>query len=83
MEQLPVCSCADLIHDSGLQIQEDAAWHVLASAGLAEEGVERIVTSTNGLVAGHLRAEARRVAISFSTIERDTEQGVVAYAHAL
>ena len=39
---------------SWLQIYEDSPGHVLASAGLAEEGVEGIVTPTNGLVAGHL-----------------------------
>lgn len=39
---------------SGLQINEDGSWHVLAGAGLAEEGVERVVTTSDGLVAGHL-----------------------------
>ena len=37
-----------------LQIQEDAARHVLAGTRLGEERVERIVTATDGLVGGHL-----------------------------
>ena len=43
-----------LTDDSGLQINEDGSWHVFAGAGLAEEGVERVVTTSDGLVAGHL-----------------------------
>lgn len=37
-----------------LQIQEDAARHVLSGTGLGEEGVERIITATDGLVGRHL-----------------------------
>jgi hypothetical protein len=54
VEQLAVGASADLIHDSGLQVQEDGTWDVLASTSLREEGVEGIVTTTNGLVRGHL-----------------------------
>ena len=39
---------------SWLQINEDGSWYVFASAGLAEEGVERIITASDGLVTGHL-----------------------------
>ena len=42
MEQLTVSAGADLIHNGGLQVNHDAAWHVLASASLGEEGVEGI-----------------------------------------
>ena len=37
-----------------LQIQKNAARHVLASTGLGEERVERVVTATDSLVGGHL-----------------------------
>ena len=43
-----------LTDDGGLQVDEDGTGHVLASASLAEEGVERVVTASEGLVTGHL-----------------------------
>uniref|UniRef100_T1DPG7 Putative secreted protein n=1 Tax=Anopheles aquasalis TaxID=42839 RepID=T1DPG7_ANOAQ len=54
VEQLAVGSGAHLINDGRLQIDEHGTWHVLASASLAEEGVERVITSADGLVRGHL-----------------------------
>ncbi|MFS6538490.1 hypothetical protein V6D52_14485, partial (plasmid) [Idiomarina loihiensis] len=48
------CACANLINYCGLQVDEDRAWHVLAGASLAEEGVERIITAADGLVSRHL-----------------------------
>jgi len=54
VEQLTVGSCANLIHHCGLEIEEHSAGHVLASTSLREEGVECIVTTTNGLVRRHL-----------------------------
>ena len=38
----------------GLQIDEDSPGDVLAGAGLAKEGVEGVITASNGLVTGHL-----------------------------
>ena len=43
-----------LTNNSGLQINEDCSWDMLASSSLTEEGVEGIVTASNGLVRGHL-----------------------------
>ena len=43
-----------LTDNSGLKIDEDGAGHVLAGTSLAEERVEGIITTTDGLVAGHL-----------------------------
>ena len=43
-----------LTDNGGLEVNEDSAGHVLAGAGLAEEGVEGVVTPTDGLVGGHL-----------------------------
>jgi hypothetical protein len=54
VEQLTVSASADLINHSWLQIHVHASRHVLACACLREECVECIISSTNGLVAGHL-----------------------------
>jgi len=54
MEQLTVGASADLINNGGLQINEDGTGNVFAGTGLTEEGVETVVTTANGLVAGHL-----------------------------
>jgi hypothetical protein len=54
MVQLSVGSSSDLIDDSWFQIDVDTSWDVLASTSLGEEGVEGIVTSTDGLVRRHL-----------------------------
>jgi hypothetical protein len=54
VEELSVGASADLIDNGGLEIEEDAAGNVLASTSLREEGVESIITTTDGLVGGHL-----------------------------
>ncbi len=54
VEQLSVGAGAHLINDGRLQIHEHSSRHMLASARLREEGVERVVTATNGLVRRHL-----------------------------
>ena len=54
VEQLAVGASADLIDNGGLEIEEDAAGNVLAGTSLREEGVESIITTTDGLVGGHL-----------------------------
>ena len=61
VEQLPVGTSTDLINDSGLKVQEDAAGDVLASTSLREEGVESVVTTTDSLVAWHLQAVKNNV----------------------
>ena len=43
-----------LTDDSGFQVDEDGTGHVLSSASLAEEGVEGVVATSDGLVTGHL-----------------------------
>ncbi len=50
MEELSVGSGSDFVDDSWLQVEEDATGNVLASSSLGEEGVEGIITTTNGLV---------------------------------
>jgi len=54
VEKLTVGTGADLIDDGWLQINEDGAWDVLAGSSLREKGVEGVVTTTDGLVRGHL-----------------------------
>ena len=52
--ELTIGSGADFVNDGGLEIEVDSAGHVLASSSLGEEGVESIITTTNGLVGRHL-----------------------------
>jgi len=52
--QLSVGSSSDLIAHTGLKIDVHGTGNVLASTSLREEGVEGIITSTNGLIRGHL-----------------------------
>ena len=52
--ELTVGTSTDLIDHSRLEIDEDSAGNVLAGASLGEEGVESIITATDGLVRGHL-----------------------------
>jgi len=54
MEELSVGSGSDFIDNGWLEIEEDGSWDVLASTSLGEEGVEGIVTTSNGLVGWHL-----------------------------
>jgi hypothetical protein len=54
VEQLTVSSSADLIDNSWLQIDEDSTWNVFAGSSLTEESVERVITTSNSLVTGHL-----------------------------
>ena len=52
--ELSVRADADLVHDCGLEVNEDSARNVLACTSLREEGVEGIVAAADGLVRGHL-----------------------------
>ena len=54
VEELSVGTSSDLIDDGWLEIEEDASWDVLSSTSLGEEGVEGIITTTDGLVRWHL-----------------------------
>merc|ERR1711970_1272672 len=54
MEELSVGTSSDLIDDGWLEIEEDASGDVLSGTSLREEGVEGIVTTTDGLVRWHL-----------------------------
>ena len=54
VEELSVGTSSDFIDDSGFKIEEDRSGNVLSGTSLREEGVEGIVTTTDGLVGGHL-----------------------------
>lgn len=54
VEQLSVGSSSDLVNDGGFQVNEDSSRDVLSGTSLAEEGVEGIVTTSDGFVTGHL-----------------------------
>jgi len=54
VEELSVGTSSDLIDNGWLEIEEDASWDVLSSTSLGEEGVEGIITTTDGLVRWHL-----------------------------
>jgi len=54
VEQLSVSSSSDFIDHSGFQIQEHTSGHVLSGTSFTEEGVESIISSSDGLVGRHL-----------------------------
>jgi len=54
VEKLSVGSGSDLIDNGGLEIEEDGSGNVLSGTGLGEEGVESIITTTDGFVGWHL-----------------------------
>jgi len=54
VEELSVGTSSDFIDDGGFQVKEDSSWDVLAGTSLGEEGVEGIITTTDGLVRWHL-----------------------------
>ena len=54
VEELSVGTSSDFIDDGWFEIEEDGSWDVLAGTSLGEEGVEGVVTTTDGLVRWHL-----------------------------
>jgi hypothetical protein len=52
--QLTIGSGADFVNDGWFKVNEDSARDVLTSTSLGEEGVESVVTTTDGLVGRHL-----------------------------
>ena len=54
MEELSVSSGSDFIDNSWFEIEENGSWDVLTSTSLGEEGVESIITATDGFIGWHL-----------------------------
>merc|ERR1719498_735265 len=50
VEELTVGTCANLVNNSWLKVDHDTAWDMLAGTSLREESVERIITTTDGLI---------------------------------
>ena len=60
VEELAVGAGAHLVDHGGLEIDEDSTGHVLACSSLAEEGVEGVITTSDGLVTGRLAIRLQR-----------------------
>jgi hypothetical protein len=54
VEQLSVGSGSNFIDNGWFEIEEDGSWDMLSSSGFGEEGVESIITTTDGFVGWHL-----------------------------
>mmetsp|Transcript_58655 Transcript_58655/g.80532 ORF Transcript_58655/g.80532 Transcript_58655/m.80532 type:complete len:261 (-) Transcript_58655:65-847(-) len=54
VEKLSVGTSSNFIDNGRLEIEEDSAGNVLTSTSLGEEGVESVVTTTDGLIGRHL-----------------------------
>jgi len=54
VEELSVGTSSNLIDNGGFEIEEDTTRNVLTSTSLGEEGVESIITTSDGLVRWHL-----------------------------
>jgi len=54
VEELSVGTSSDLVNDGWLEIEEDTSWDMFSSTSLREEGVESIITTSNGFVRWHL-----------------------------
>ena len=64
--------------DSGLQVHKDSSGDVLSSSSLTEEGVEGVVSSSDGFVAGHLsiRLDAMFQAVKLPASIADLDTGL-------
>jgi len=69
VEELAVGTSPNLVNDGRLKIEENGTRDVFSSTGLGEKGVEGIITSTNGLIRGHLTVRLDSVfeAVQFPT----------------
>ena len=74
MKQLAISSGANFVDDGRLQINEYGAWNVLPGSSLAKESVEGIVSLSNGLVRGHLKAEESVTEKIVLTLTNDLSQ---------
>ena len=67
VEQSTVGSGTYFINDSGLQVDKDSSWNMLSRSSFRKESVERIISSSNGLIRRHLsiRLDSMFKAIKF------------------
>jgi len=81
VEELAVSASPHFINHSGLKVNKYSTGDVLPSASLTEEGVESIITSSNGLVTRHLAISLNReiqaaleVQIQVETVDNPSAQ---------
>ena len=78
VEELSVGSSPHFINNSWLQVQEHCSRNVFSSPGLAEEGVEGVITTSDSLVRGHLtiRLDTVLQTVQFPTSISDLYTGL-------
>jgi hypothetical protein len=78
VEQLTVGTSTDLIDNSWLKINEDGSWDMFSSSSFAEEGVEGIISTSDGLVTWHLtiRLDTVLKTVQFPTGVTDLNTGL-------
>merc|ERR550534_3268431 len=78
VEQLTVGTGTDLINNSWLKIDENSSWNVLSSSSFTEEGVEGIISTTDGFVTWHLtiRLDSMLEAVQFPAGVTDLDTGL-------
>jgi len=78
VEQLTVGTGTDLIDYSWFQIDENSSWNVFSSSSFTEEGVEGIISTSNGLVTWHLtiRLDSMLKAVQFPAGVTDLDSGL-------
>jgi hypothetical protein len=78
VEELAVSASPHLIDHSGLKVNKHSTGDVLPSTSLTEEGVESIITSSNGLVTGHLAISLNAMleAVEFPARVSDLDTGL-------
>jgi hypothetical protein len=67
VEQLAVSTGTYLIDNSWFKIDENGSWNVFSSSSFTEEGVEGIISTSNGFVTWHLtiRLDSMLKAVQF------------------
>jgi len=78
VEKLTVGSGTDLIDNSWLQIDEDGSGDVFSGSSLTEEGVEGVITASDGLVTWHLaiRLDTMLQAVQLPASVTDLDTGL-------
>jgi len=78
VEQLAVGTSTDFVNDGRFEIDENGTRDVFSSTSLREEGVERVIATSEGLVRGHLTIGLDTVfkAIEFPASITDLDTGL-------
>ena len=78
VEELSVGSSPHFINNSRLQVQEHSSRNVFSGSSLAEESVEGVITTSDGLVRRHLtiRLDTMLQTVQFPTSITDLDTGL-------